>query len=290
MWKSRWNAALLVAKRRRVERGRGVLDLQRRGRCRLRGDQLVRVLEVALHGGLTGTGSVGRPDLLALLPRPDAQLGGTDAEAVDAVDPVVTELLGHLRRGLGQVVPGPGLVVRHRHPGLLQHGRVDGDREVGHADRCSDLGAVHGAGLQHLGVHRRQVELVAQRAQVGQRGTGAVRGDVGLVHLDHVGRVVGRGGGGELVPVRGPLAVLHHHVDAGIGRLERVHGFLGEPEPGVVAPGRHPQRHGPVGRSLVPAARCTGGRQQTGQGHHGREQQPVRGCGDRHAAVEGEGS
>ena len=152
-------------------------------------------------------------------------------------------------------------------PACFSSSGIDPDGEERDADRRTDQGAADFAGVEHLGVHRRKVEHGGLGAQVEQGIAAAVRGDVGLIHLDDVGRGVGRGLGGQLVPIAAELAVLHLDRDAGVGLLECGHRFLGQLQPRVVAPrGDSQRRPPPESLSLLrlwPGAHAVAARRQT---------------------------
>src|SRR5690606_41909947 len=124
-----------------------------------------------------------------------------DVEApVDAVD-AVRQVGGQFAGDVDEVLPGPGVVVGQLDAGLLEEVEVD-QQTAGVAARRQ---AVDRAVERGRGVRRRVVVVkahsVGDGGEVDQLTGRAVLGRVGATHGDHVGRVTGGGGGGELVEV-----------------------------------------------------------------------------------------
>ena len=230
----------VVAEAALLDAGGEVLDLLGGAHGRTGVDQCERVLEVG--GDRVGADQglvLAREQLFTALTRPGAELGCAGAEEVEP-DDVLALLLrpgAHRTGDLGEVVPGPTGVVRHVEPGLLEEGGIHADGEDPDPERRPHERAVgQTPGVEHGFVHRSEIEHVGDGLEVEQGGAGPVGVDVGLVHLQHLGRVAAGELGGELVPVPGPFAVLGGDGDVLVRLREQVQRIAGERIAQVPAP------------------------------------------------------
>ena len=157
--------------------------------------RLDHVVEPALDVGGLEAQAVGGEQLLALLAEPGLeQVRRCTRRWKPKVD---LGLGGDLGSDVDQRVPGPGHVVGHVHPGLLEDLRVgQDDQALMPALMPYSVSLI----LPESTVPSTNLE-VSTLGQVEQGLPVAVLGDVGHVHLDDVRRGVAGGLGGQLVPV-----------------------------------------------------------------------------------------
>ena len=157
---------------------------------------------------------------------------------------------------------------------------VEHNRSIGAGGDGVDL-AVDGAGIQDVLLHVAHVQAAVSdvAVQLGQHAVVGILGQVGVVHLEHVGGLAAGHLGGQLGPVAVPVGIVHDHVDVGIQLLKLFQHRGGLLVTGLGAPPEHVQggfAFGVLGAGGIAAGSGIGGYtaasgQRAGQDHAGAQ-------------------